>query len=208
MSKIEEAAEAVAKQRKQVEEIRTAIAEQEKIVSGSELRRQPFVLQAARGDVAAKSTLDKLLHEDLAAERTLSDLRLALPQAEAELRLAENAHRAAHSELRKAEQIRLARARVEAARKIDAALAELSSSWAEYSEIGRALYAVSDDYPNQIYLAEHLDGLLRLAAALPHQPFFDIRHKHSFCQLGGGAPLAISESQFWRLPVDDEAKAA
>jgi hypothetical protein len=208
MNRLEAAAEAVAKCRQHIQEIRLAIASQEEVVAGSELRRQPHVLQAARGDVSAKNTLDKLLHEDLAAERTLADLRLALPQAEAELRAAENAQRAAHSELRKAEQIRLARARVEAARKIDATLAEFSSSWAEYSEIGRALYAVSDDYPNQIYLAEHLDGLLRLAAALPHQPFFDIRHKHSFCQLGGGAPLAVSEAAFWRLPTAEEAKAA
>jgi hypothetical protein len=207
-SKLEQAAEAVSQQRKQVEEIRTAIAEQEKIVSGSELRRQPFVLQAARGDVAAKTALDKLLHEDLAAERTLSDLRLALPQAEAELRTAENAQRAAGSELRKAEKNRLARQRCAVAEKIDAALAAFSSAWVEYEQLGRQLYSVSDDFPNQVYLLEQFDGLVRLAAALPHQPFFDLRHKHSFAPLGRGQPLAVSERQFWRLPASDEVKAA
>ena len=210
MNKLEAAAEAVAKCRQHIQEIRFAIAAQEEIVAGSELRRQPFVLQAARGDVAAKNTLDKLLHEGLAAERTLADLRLVmLPQAEAALRTAENAHRAAHPELRKAEQIRLARERVAAADKIDAALAAFSSAWVEYEQLGRELYSASDDYPNQIYLAEQFDGLLRLAAALPHQPFFDLRHKHSFAQIGGGAPLAVSEAVFWRLPpVEVKADAA
>jgi hypothetical protein len=208
MSKIEEAAEAVALQRKQVEEIRTAIAEQQKIVEGSELRRQPFVLQAARGDVAAKSALDKFMHGDALAERTLSDLRLALPQAESELRTAENAHRVAESELRKAEKNRLARERVAAAEKIDAALASFSAAWIEYSQLGLELYAASDDHPNQIYLAEQFDGMVRLAAALPHQPFFDLRHRHSFAPIGGGQPLSVSEAQFWRLPPVEEVKAA
>jgi hypothetical protein len=207
MNKLEDTAALVAERRKNISDIRAAIAAQEEIVAENERRRQAQTLQAALGDVAAKEALAKILHEDLAAERTLADLRRALPQAEAELRAAENAHRAAESELRKAEKTRLSRERVAAADKIDAALAAFSSAWVEFEQLGRELYSASDDYPNQIYLAEQFDGLLRLAAALPHQPFFDLRHKHSFAAIGGGQSLAVSEAQFWRLPTA-EAKAA
>ena len=205
--KIEATAAAVTEWQTNVRTITDKIAKAQAVLAESKKTRNEQVFAAAMGDHEVRKHLDHALEQERAAEIDLEILRSSLRHAEAELRTAENAQRAAHLELRKAEQIRLARARVEAARKIDAALAEFSSSWAEYSEIGRALYAVSDDYPNQIYLAEHLDGLLRLAAALPHQPFFDIRHKHSFCQLGGGAPLAVSEAAFWRLPTA-EVKAA
>jgi hypothetical protein len=190
-----------------VQKIKADLVIAEAAVSGSEARRREHALAASLGDHEAKKRLESVLDDDRRAERELQDSKLALQQAQVELRNAENAQRAAHLEFRKAEQIRLAKARVEVARKIDAAMASFSSSWAEYSDIGRALYAISDDYPNQIYLAEHLDGLLRLAAALPHQPFYDLRHKHSYAQLGGGQPLAISESMFWRLPAAEDAAA-
>ena len=103
---------------------------------------------------------------------------------------------------------RLARERVAAASRIDKALSDMADAWSEYEALGRALYSVSDDHPNQIYLAENFDGLLRLSAALPHQPFFDLRHRQSFAQIGGGAPLAISEAAFWRLPPIEARKDA
>jgi hypothetical protein len=28
------------------------------------------------------------------------------------------------------------------------------------------------------------------------------RHRHSFAQIGGGQPLAISEAVYWRLPIE------
>jgi hypothetical protein len=73
---------------------------------------------------------------------------------------------------------------------------------------GLEAFNASQDNPNQIWLAENFDGLRRLLSALPHTPFFDLRHKHSFAQIGGGAPLAVSEAAFWRLPAVEEVKAA
>jgi hypothetical protein len=204
---LEAAAELVAERRKNISDIRAAIAAQEKVIAAGEQRRQAHTLQAALGDVAAKDTLAKLLHEDIAAERILADLRLSLPQAERELANAEQAQKAAEAEFRRTEVVRLARERVAAAAEIDKAFADFSAAWSKYETIGRALFGVSDDNPNQIYLAEHLDGLLRLSAALPHQPFFDLRHRHSFAAIGGGAPLAVAEAAFWRLPPVEEVAA-
>jgi hypothetical protein len=208
MMTLESAAALVAECRKNIADIRSAISKREEIVADSDRRRQPHTLQAALGHVAAKDALAKILHEDLAAERTLADLRKVLRQSEAELLAAENAQRAAEVESRKAEVNRLARQRCAAAEKIDAALSAFSSSWAEYESIGRELFNASVDRQDQIYLAEHFDGLLRLASSLPHEPFYSIRWKHSFAAIGTSSSLAILERQFWRLPAPEEAKAA
>ena len=209
MIKLEDTAELVAERRKNISDIRAAIAAQEEIVAGSELRRQPYVLQAARGDVAAKNTLDKLLHEDLAAERTLSDLRLVvLPQAEAELANAERTLKSAETEFRKKEIERLAHARVGAARQIDQALADFSAAFADYEKLGRELYAAASDFQNQISLSETFDGMARLSAALPAKPFYDLRHRHSFAPIGTSSSLAAAEAAFWRLPAVEAVKAA
>jgi hypothetical protein len=209
MSKIEEAAEAVAKQRKQVEEIRAAIAEQQKIVSSSELRRQPFVLQAARGDVAAKSALDKLLHEDLVAERTLSDLRLALPQAESELQTAENAQKATEAEARKTEIHRLVRRRVASAQKIDEALAVIRSEWPTYQQLGGELLNLASDTGNALYLAETVDGVARFISCLPPAPFLAVKESYRFMSISTSkSSFAAAEAAYWRLPPAEADKAA
>jgi hypothetical protein len=209
MNRLEAAAEAVAKCRQHIQEIRLAIAAQEEVVAGSELRRQPHVLQAARGDVSAKNALDKLLHEDLAAERTLADLRLVLPQVEAELRMAENAHSAALVEARKAQVDNLARQRVAAAAVIDRALADFSKAWSEYQALGHVLLNLASQAPgaNALFLAETVDGVGRLVASLPAKPFLAIREKFNFMPISTSKSLAAAEALYWRLPVD-EAKAA
>jgi chromosome segregation ATPase len=207
MNKLEAAAEAVAKCRQHVQEIRSAITGQEEIVAENERHRQAHTLQAALGDVAAKEALAKILHEDLAAERTLADLRKALPQSERELANAELSQKAAESEFRKKEVERLARGRVAAAAEIDQALADFSAAWSKYESLGRELFAAACDHQNQISLGETFDGMARLSAALPAKPFYDLRHRHSFAPIGNGGPLAIAEAMYWRLPAV-EAKAA
>ena len=209
MNRLEAAAEAVAKCRQHIQEIRLAIAAQEEVVAGSELRRQPHVLQAARGDVSAKNALDKLLHEDLAAERTLADLRLVLPQAEAELRTAENAHRAAEAEWRKAEVNWLAVARVKAASAIDQAFADFSTAWSEYQALGHELLNLASQDPgaNALFLAETVDGVGRLVASLPAKPFLAIRERFNFMPISTSKSFAAAEAAYWRLspPVEEAA---
>jgi hypothetical protein len=209
-TKLEQTAASVAASRKNVSDIRAAIAAQEEIVAENERHRQAHTLPAALGDVAAKEALAKILHEDLAAERTLADLRKVLPQSERELANAELAQKAAADEFRRAEVVRLARARVEEAAAIDKALSDFSKAWANFEALGLQLFNVAaDDHAGNIHsFTESVDGMLRLAASLPHEPFYSLRWRHSFANIGGGAPLAVSEAAFWRLPPVDEAKAA
>jgi hypothetical protein len=206
--KLSAAAASVTEWQGNVRTINEKIAKAAAVFAESQKIRQEHVLSAALGDNAARERLDHVLEEDRKAEREVEILRSSLRIAETELRNAENAHRAAEAEFRKAEVNRLARERVAAADKIDSALAAFSSAFAEYESIGQQLFSASVDRQDQIYLAEHFDGLLRLAAALPHEPFYSIRWKHSFANIGGGVPLAVAEASFWRLPAADEAKAA
>jgi hypothetical protein len=206
--KLEAAAAAVTEWIANIRTINEKIAAAEAGFVESQKRRQENILAAALGDHDARARLDHVLEDDLRAERELGTLRSSLPIAEAALANAQRAQKSAEAEWRRSEVVRLARDRVEAAAAIDQAFAEFSAAWQRYSDLGRELFIVSDDNPNQIYLAEHLDGLLRLSAALPHQPFFDLRHRHSFAQIGGGAPLAVSEAAFWRLPPVEAVKAA
>jgi hypothetical protein len=207
MNRLEAAAEAVAKCRQHIQEIRFAIAAQEEIVAENERHRQAHTLKAALGDVAAKEALAKILHEDLAAERTLADLRKALPLSETELANAERAQKIAEAEHRQAVVTQLARARVDAAAQIDQALADFSAAWSKYESLGRELFAAASDFQNQISLSETFDGMARLSAALPAKPFYDLRHRHSFAAIGTSSSLALAESMYWRLPTTEAAAA-
>jgi hypothetical protein len=207
MNKLEETAELVAERRKNISDIRAAIAAQEEVVAENERRRQAHTLQAALGDVAAKEALAKILHEDLAAERILADLRTSLPLSESELANAERAHHAAEAEFRKAKVDSLALERVGAATEVGQALALFSAAWSKYESLGRELFAVACDHQNQIFLGETFEGLQRLSAALPAKPFQALRDRHSFAPIGCGPSLAVAEATYWRLPTA-EVKAA
>jgi hypothetical protein len=209
-AQLESAAAAIADWNARIWKLREDIGKAEAALAESQHRRQEHVLEAALGDHDAKSRLADVLNADRDAERHFADLQLALPAAMERLRSAENDHRVAESEFRKAEVNRLARLRCLAAAEIDQAFADFSKAWAEYSALGLQLFNVAaDDHAGNIHsFTESVDGMLRLAAALPHQPFFDLRHRHSFAQIGGGAPLAVSEAAFWRLPAAAAVKAA
>ena len=206
--KLNQAVAAVAEWQTNVRTINEKIATATAALSEAKKRRQESVLSAALGDHDARERLDHVLEEDRKADLDLEILRSSLQIAETELASAERAQKDAEAEWRQAEVYRLARERCSAAAAIDAALAAFNDAWIEYTKIGQQLFSASIDRQDQLYLAENFDGLRRLASALPHQPFFDLRHRHSFAQIGGGAPLAVSEAAFWRLPIDEAVKAA
>jgi len=129
--------------------------------------------------------------------------------ARAHVRQAEGAQKAAQAEFRKAEVNRLARLRCLAAAEIDQALSDFSKSWSEYEALGLQLFNVAaDDHAGNIHsFTESVDGMLRLAAALPHQPFYDLRWRHSFAPIGTSSSLAAAEAAYWRLPpIESETK--
>jgi hypothetical protein len=206
--KLNQAVAAVAEWQTNVRTINEKIATATAGFAESQKRRQEHILSAALGDHGARERLDHVLEEDRKAELDLEILRSSLQIAETELASAERAQKAAETEWRKVTIDNLARERCSAAAAIDAALAAFNDAWIEYTKIGQQLFSASIDRQDQLYLAENFDGLKRLASALPHQPFFDLRHRHSFAQIGGGAPLAVSEAAFWRLPPAEAVKAA
>jgi hypothetical protein len=197
--KLNEAAANVATWRDRVRTLNENIAKAEAVAATSVRSRQENLLAASLGDSAAKENLSAVLEDDRRAERELEDLRLALPLATSKLTEAEATHRAAEVEWRKAEVNRLARERCAAAAAIDQAFAMFSEAWGRYEDLGKQLFnAAADDHAGNIHsFSETCDGMLRLAAALPHEPFYSLRWRHSFAQIGGGAPLAVSESAFW-----------
>jgi hypothetical protein len=210
MMNLEEAVASVATWRDRVRTLNENIAKAEAVAAASVRSRQENVLAASLGDSVARENLATVLEDDRRAERHLSDLQLALPLAMAELANAEGALKAAETEFRRSEVERLARARVGAASEIDRALSDFSKAWANYEALGLQLFNVAaDDHAGNIHsFSETCDGMLRLAAALPHEPFYSLRWRHSFAQIGGGAPLAVSEVAFWRLPPAEADKAA
>jgi hypothetical protein len=208
--KLNQAAASVSEWNTKIRKLREDISTAEAALADSTRIRQQHVLDAALGDDGAKSRLAEVLNADRDAERRVADLQLALPAALERLRAAENDHRTAEAEWRKAEVNRLARERCEAAAAIDKALSDFSKAWANFEALGLQLFNVAaDDHAGNIHsFTESVDGMLRLAAALPHQPFYDLRWRHSFAPIGTSSSLAVSEAAFWRLPIDEAVKAA
>jgi hypothetical protein len=209
--KLSKASESVSEWNAKIRKLREDISTAEAALADSTRLRQQHVLDAALGDEGAKQRLEGVLEADRKAERQLADLQLALPAAEAKLREAEGAHRIAEAEFRKSEVERLARERVAAAAAIDKAFADFSRAWSEYEALGLQLFNVAaDDHAGNIHsFTESVDGMLRLAAALPHQPFYDLRWRHSFAPIGTSSSLAAAEAAYWRLPpIESETKAA
>jgi hypothetical protein len=159
---------------------------------------------ASLGDSAAKENLSAVLEDDRRAARELEDMRMALSLAISKLKEAEATHSAAAVAFRKAEVNRLARERVGAAADIDKAFADFSAAFERYRSLGLELFNVAaDDHAGNIHsFSESVDGMLRLAAALPHQPFYDLRWRHSFAPIGTGPSSALAEATYWRLPTD------
>jgi hypothetical protein len=200
----------VATWRERVQKLHSDIAKAETAHSESQRRRQSHVLEAALGDNVAKQSLDQILEDDLRAERHLSDLRLALPMAMAELANAEGALKAAETEFRKKEVERLARGRCAAAADIDNAFRDFSAAWSKYESLGRELLGLASQDPgaNALYLAETISGEARLVASLPRNPFLAVKEKFPFMAVSTQNSVADSERNYWRLPPVDEVKAA
>jgi chromosome segregation ATPase len=209
-TKLEKASADVTTWRDRVRTLNENIAKAEAVAAASIRARQENVLAASLGDSAAKENLATVLEDDRRSERHLSDLQLALPLAMAELANAEGALKAAETEFRKKEIERLARARVEAASEIDRAFADFSRAWANYESLGSDLLDLASQEPNAnvLYLSETVSGVTRLAASLPAKPFLAIREKFNFMPISTSSSLAAAEAAYWRLPPDDETKAA
>src|ERR1019366_8168551 len=106
--------------------------------------REAHALKAAMSDAAAIAAVKHARSEQHTAEQTIGDLKIALPEAEAQLAAAEKAAASAKHELAKLHGAKLMRQRVAAAGKMDAAFAEAASAYADFARLGRELQAFPD----------------------------------------------------------------
>jgi hypothetical protein len=208
-SKLEQSAAAVAEAQANVRTITENISKAEAIVAAAAHRRTEHELAAALGNYESRNHLEQILRDDSEAERQLQIQQRALPLALERLKSAENAHRDAEAEQRKADVSRLARERVDAAAAIDQAFADFSKAWSEYQALGHELLNLASQEPNSnaLYLAETVDGVGRLVASLPAKPFLAIREKFNFMPISTSKSFAAAEAAYWRLPAI-EAEAA
>ena len=209
-SNLEAAAAAVHEWQAKVRTITQNIEEAEAVVAASARRRSEHVLAASLGDDAARKHLDQVLQDDRQAESNLEDLRLALPLVLEQLKASEHAHREAEIEFRRARVHHLARQRVEAGAAIDQAFSDFAAAWSDYESLGHELLDLASQDPgaNVMYLSETVDGVARLAAALPAAPFLAIREKYNFLPISTSRSLAASEASYWRLSPIEADKAA
>jgi hypothetical protein len=196
--KLSQATAEIAEWNTRIWKLREDIAKAETVLAESQHRRQSHVLEAALGDEGAKQRLEQVLADDRKAERELADLKMALPLAESRLREAENEHRNIEIEMRNHEKNRLVLERIEAAKEVDRALADVAAALQRYLDIGADIWPlVVDPYGST---RDQIEGWMRIAKALP-APFQILQKRLPGVDFGGGGPLAQAEASYWNVSI-------
>jgi hypothetical protein len=196
--KLEESARAVAEWQTKAWTINESIAKAEAVLAQSEHRRRSNALAASLGDENARKNLDQVLRDDIQAQRDLENLRLALPLAEAELKTAENAHRAVAAEVKKSQVNELVLKRIAEAEDVAAALTVAGEALRRYLDSGAQIYALTDDLFGS--RRDEVEGWNRIAKSLP-APFADLQKRQPGVFYGGGQKLADAEASYWNVSI-------
>jgi hypothetical protein len=170
-------------------------------------QREAHALAASLGDATAIAAIKHARSEQHITEQQISDLQIALPEAQAQLAAAEKKAESARHELAKLHGERLMRARVAAAARMDAAFAESAAAYADFERLGRELQSFPDLNISQGGTMSHHEGVTgyrRIAAALP--AFFVKMFPTSWSNNDMRRPLAESESHFWQLQPEQPEK--
>jgi predicted nucleic acid-binding Zn-ribbon protein len=132
--------------------------------------REAHALKAAMNDAAAVAAIKDARAEQLAAEQTIDDLKIALPEMEAQLADAERAAASARHQLAKFAAEVLMKRRIDVAGKLDAVIADFSRLYAEYEKLGREIVnmdVMPRDMHGGISNHEGAVGARRVRASLP-----------------------------------------
>jgi prophage DNA circulation protein len=172
--------------------------------------REANALKASMGDAAAIGAVKHARSEQHTAEETIGDLKIALPEAEAQLAAAEKAAASARHELAKLHGEKLMRQRVAAAARMDAAFSEAASAYIDFERLGRELQSFPDlgiAVSGNMSHWETVTGFRRIASALPM--FFLKLFPTTWTNEDARQSLAASEEKLWQLqPEQPAAKAA
>jgi hypothetical protein len=171
--------------------------------------REVHALKASLGDATAITAVKHARAEQHTAEQDIDDLKIALPEAEAQLAEAEKSATQARQALAKHHAQKIMRSRVEAAARMDGAFAEATAAYADFERLGRELQSFPDlnfgSSGNTSYW-ENIAGFRRIAAALP--TFFVKLFPPSWKNEDARRPLAEAEAHFWQLPPETGAAKA
>jgi hypothetical protein len=136
--------------------------------------REAYALKAAMGDADAVASVKHARGEQHSAEQTVADLKVALPEAEAQLAAAVKAMAFAQHELSRFEAECLAQERVRVAARIDVLITEFSNVFSDYDRLGSEIANMPGLLPtnplavgSSISRMEEIEGNRRIRAALP-----------------------------------------
>jgi hypothetical protein len=172
--KVEEAAAVVAEWKNTIAKIETQFNIANLALANAKKAREAHALKAAMGDADAIAAIKHARSEQLTAEQTIGDLKVALPEAEAQLDAAKKAATFAQHELSRFEAGCLMRERVKVAARIDALLCEFSTAFADFDRLGNQianmpglLRANPHMHGSSISQTEEIQGNRRVRSALP-----------------------------------------
>jgi hypothetical protein len=159
--------------------------------------REAHALKSASGDATAIAAIKSARAEQLAAEQTIDDLKIALPEAEAQLGAAEKNAVSAENALAKFNAEVLKRKRIEVAGDLDQIIANLVRVYGEYEKLGREIVNM-DVIPQSAHLTTNYDSALgdrRVRAALPK--LFERVYPNALHDETKKESLSKSESRYW-----------
>ena len=172
--------------------------------------RESLALNASLGNAEAIAQIKHARTEQHSAEQTTADLQIALPEAQAQLAIAEKNAEGARHALTKILAEQVMKKRIIVAGKIDAAIADFTRLFNEFEKLGHEIINM-DVMPGQnMFGSVNHDGALglrRVRAALPK--LFDRVFPNAQHDEMKKENLAITEARQWGLaPVESETKAA
>jgi hypothetical protein len=139
---------------------------------------------------------------------TIEDLKVALPEAEAQLAIAERSAASAHNQLTRFNAEVLMRQRIDVAAQFCQAIAEAARLYGIYEKLGREIVSV-DVMPRTMHGTSDYEsaiGAKRVRASLP--PFFWKLFPGAIHDEMKTESLAVTEARYWNLAPEQPAKAA
>jgi hypothetical protein len=176
-------------------------------LSRAKKARETHALQSARGDAVAIKAIASARSEQLAAEQVLTDLKIALPEAEAQLAAAQKNAESACRALSKFEAEILIRQLIDIDGKFDQANAVCADLYGERQKLVNQIVNL-DTLPRSIHGGtdhEGAMGLRRVRASLPaffaKELFRGALHDEMRIE-----SLKIADARYWGLPPEQLEK--
>jgi hypothetical protein len=207
-AEVETRAATVADWKRSVASIETQFNTANAALVRAKKQRETHALKASMGDGAATAAIKAARAEQLAAEQTSDDLKIALPEMEAQLAAAEKAAASARHQLAKFEAEVLMKQRIEVAGQMDGVIAEYARLYALHEKLGAQIVnmdVLPRDMHGGISNQEGAVGARRVRASLPR--FFWKLFPGAVYDEMPTENLATSEARFWNLAPESPEKA-